>query len=189
MNRPGGSRAYRDRVYELLLTLHVVAAVLLVGPFVLAAFWANWAIRRRDAEAVRLAGRFMAWASAGTLLVAVLGAAALSRSSRFSFGTPWVLISSTLYIVTLGVATGYAVPAVRHAAQLVQRSVLVGAGDDSGAGGAEPDLATGVADPAVDPVVKERLDNVAGRVAGAGMLVLILIVVIVVLMVTRPFGA
>ena len=39
-----------------------------------------------------------------------------------------------------------------------------------------------------DLVAKQRLDAVAGRIAGSGGLVLLLIVLITILMVTRPFG-
>src|SRR5258705_4240744 len=156
-------------MYKLLLVLHVLTAVLLVGPFVVAAFSGRRGIRRGDPDATGMAARSMAWFSIGTLVVAVLGAGVLSLSDRYSFGTPWVLISITLYIVTLGVATGYAVPALRKAAQLVQRSVAQGPAATGRLDAGPGDAATEVSLPTpTDVAQKERLDNLARRVSGAG---------------------
>jgi uncharacterized membrane protein len=173
------------RVYKFLVTLHVLAAVLVMGPFVLAAFAGNRAIRRHNVPEVREAATFMARFGIGTLLVAVLGIGALSLSDRYSFRTPWVIISLTLYVVVMGVATGYTVPAMRRAATMIEQGA--GAPDEVTAPGATPSTATDVAAGAA-VAAKERLDNVAGRVAGSGALVLLIVVLITILMVTRPFG-
>jgi uncharacterized membrane protein len=109
-------------VYTFVLTLHVLAAVLIIGPFALAAFSGHRAIRRDDAGDTRDAARFMARFGAGSLLVAVLGIGALASSDRYTFRTPWVIISLTLYVVAMGVATGYTVPAMRKAAALIEAS-------------------------------------------------------------------
>jgi uncharacterized membrane protein len=171
------------RVYKFLVTLHVLAAVLVMGPFVLAAFAGNRAIRRRNVAEIRDAATFMARFGIGTLLVAVLGIGALSLSDRYTFRTPWVIISLTLYVVGMGVATGYTVPAMRRAAHQIEQgavSVPAGEGDEV--------TTPGTAATATDVAAKERLDNVAGRVVGSGALVLLIVVLITILMVTRPFG-
>jgi uncharacterized membrane protein len=171
------------RVYKFLVTLHVLAAVLVMGPFVLAAFVGNRAIRRHNVAEIREAATFMARFGIGTLLVAVLGIGALSLSDRYTFRTPWVIISLTLYVVGMGVATGYTVPAMRRAAHQIEQgaaSVPAGEGDEV--------TAPGTAATATDVAAKERLDNVAGRVVGSGALVLLIVVLITILMVTRPFG-
>jgi uncharacterized membrane protein len=177
-------------VYKLIVTLHVLAAVLLIGPFALAALLGYRAIRRRDAGQTRDAARIMARFGIGSLLVALLGIGALSSSDRYTFRTPWVIISLTLYVVTMGVATGYTVPAMRKAAGLIEQGTPGGL-TEQGTPGGQPDGDAPGADAPTgtgDALVKERLDGVAGRIVGSGGLVLLLIVAITVLMVTRPFG-
>jgi uncharacterized membrane protein len=178
-------------VYKFLLTLHVLAAVLLIGPFVLVAFMGDRAIRRHDAEDTLRAARYMARFAIGSVVVAVLGAAALSQSDRYDFGSPWVTISLTLWVIAMGVATGYTVPAMRRAARLIEQGVLSGpapvaaldAADGPGEGPPPNVAAT-----AAELSTKEHLDNIAGRVTGSAALVLVIIVVITVFMVVRPFG-
>jgi uncharacterized membrane protein len=174
-------------VYKLIVTLHVLAAILIIGPFALAAFLGRRAIRRHDAGLTRDAARIMARFGLGSLLVALLGVGALSSSDRYTFRTPWVIISLTLYVITMGLATGYTVPAMRRAAGLIEQ----GAPGGQPTPGREADRSEDTApEPmgAGDVALKERLDNVSGRIAGSGLLVLLLLVAITVLMVTRPFG-
>lgn len=164
-------------MYKFLVTLHVLSAVLLIGPFVLVAFMGDRAIRRHAADDIHRSARYMARFAIGSALVAVLGAAALGLSDRYSFRTPWVIISLTLWLVAMGVATGYTVPAMRRAAHLIEQGVLNSA-DDNPTG---PATATELG-------IKERLDNIAGRVVGSAVLVLVCFVIITILMTARPFG-
>lgn len=179
-------------MYTFLVTLHVLGAVLLTGPFALVAFLGSRAIRRRDAHDTRLASRLLARFAAGSLLVALLGVAALTRSTRYSFRTPWVIISLTVYVITMGIATGYTLPTMRRAAHQIER----GAPEpplERGTPEAPPAVEGGLPAPEPAPattglVANERLDNIAGRVVGSGTLVFALIVLITILMVVRPFG-
>jgi uncharacterized membrane protein len=164
-------------VYKFLLTLHVLSAVLLIGPFVLVAFMGDRAIRRHDAEDIRRSARYMARFAIGSTLVAVLGAAALGLSDRYTFRTPWVIISLTLWLIAMGVATGYTVPAMRRAAHMVEQGVLTSTDENASAPATAAELG-----------VKERLDNIAGRVVGSAALVLVAFVLITILMTARPFG-
>jgi ABC-type transport system involved in cytochrome c biogenesis permease subunit len=169
-----------------MVTLHVLAAVLVIGPFGLAPFAAHRAIQRHDAERTRDAARWMARFGIGSLIVAILGMGALGFSDRFTFRSPWVIISITLYLIVMGIATGYTVPAIRRAGSMIEQGVLdrppaAPAGDDNAP---TPTLAAS----RTDLATKERLDSIAGRVVGSGALVLVILVVITVLMVTRPFG-
>jgi hypothetical protein len=178
-------------VYKFLVTLHVLGAVLLIGPLALAPFLANRAIRRHDAADTRNAASLLARFAVGSLIVAALGIGALSLSGKYSFRTPWVIISLTLYIIAMGIATGYAMPAIRRAAGIIDKGVI-----DEGALERPPAAAEGdgeapaptLAATATDLATKERLDNLAGRVAGSGTVVLVLFALITILMVTRPFG-
>lgn len=203
-------------MYTFVLTLHVLAAVLIIGPFALAAFSGHRAIRRDDADDTRDAARFMARFGAGSLLVALLGVGALAGSDRYTFRTPWVIISLTLYVVAMGVATGYTVPAMRKAAALIEASAgrpaapvaaeppapIAGEGDTdddeapepAGFASANATAANATADvaaadaAAANAATRERLNGIAGRVIGSGALVLVLVALITILMVTRPFG-
>jgi uncharacterized membrane protein len=111
-------------VFTFLVTLHVLAAVLIMGPFALVAFMGDRAVRRHDAPGTRQAASLMGRFGLGSLVVAVLGAGALGFSDRYTFKTPWVIISITLYVVGMGIATGYTVPALRRAAGILEQGVL-----------------------------------------------------------------
>lgn len=173
-------------MYETLVTLHVLTAVLLIGPFALAPFMAHRAIRRHEAGTTHAAARILAVFSTASLIVAAFGFGALSMSNKFSFRTPWVIISITLYVIAMGIATGYTMPSMRRAAGVIEQGVLerppvaAEGGDES----APPTLAA----TATDLATKERLDNLAGRVVASGTVVFVLIVIITILMITRPFG-
>lgn len=169
------------------MTLHVLAAVLVIGPFVLIPFGGHQAIRRHDAAATSRSAKLTARFAIGTLLVAVLGFGALSESTRYTFRTPWVIISLTLWVIGMGVATGYTVPAMRRAAGIIEQGVLARpvAAADATDDAPEPNVAA----TATDLTVKERLDNISGRVIGSATLILVIFVLITVLMTWRPFGS
>ena len=176
-------------MYKFLLTLHVLSAVVLIGPFVLVAFMGDRAIRRHDADDIRRSARLMARFAIGSFIVALFGAAALGLSDRYSFRTPWVIISLTLWLIAMGVATGYTVPAMRRAAAMVEQGVMSGPAPLAAAERTEDAVEPNVPATAGDLEIKERLDNIAGRVVGSATLVLVAIVIITILMVTRPFGS
>jgi uncharacterized membrane protein len=167
-------------VYRFVVTLHVLSAVLLIGPLLFATFGGYQAVRRHDAEGTRSAASMMARFSLGSLLVALLGVGAIFASDRFSFRTPWVIISSTLYVIMMGLATGSTVPALRRAARVLDEGVLARPALEE-----EP---SSVSATTTEVVNKERLDNLAGRIAGSGGLVTLAAVAITVFMTVRPFG-
>lgn len=170
-------------MYELIVTLHVLGAILVVGPFPLAALAGYRAVRTLDADGTRTAARWMAWFGTASLVVAVLGLGALFSSDRFTIRTPWIIISITLYLLMMALATGYTVPALRKAAKLIDSGVPQRPAVPSGDEAAPPVSAT-----ATDLAAKERLDAVAGRIGGSGTLVLLAVVALTVLMVVKPFG-
>jgi hypothetical protein len=88
-----------------------------------------------------------------------------------------VIISLTLWLIAMGVATGYTVPAMRRAAHMVEQGVLTSTDENAGGPATAAELG-----------VKERLDNIAGRVVGSAALVLVAFVLITILMTARPFG-
>jgi uncharacterized membrane protein len=171
-------------VETFLNAVHVLAAVLLIGPLVFAPFVARRAIGRRSADGVRAAANQMAFFGGGSLLVAGLGVVALLTSDRYDFGTPWVIVSITLYVIALVLIYFYAIPALRKAARMVEQGVVGGALDV--ADGEEPTPLTTTSEDLRD---KERLDAISGRIAGAGALVLLVFAAITLLMSARPFGS
>jgi uncharacterized membrane protein len=160
-------------VMTFLKALHVLSAVMLVGPLMSAPFIGRRAIQRRSADGVRMAAAQTRAYGFGTILTALLGVLTLLGSNgRYSFRTPWVIISITLYVVALLLVFFYAVPALHKAARMVEEGVV------------ETSASTASSD---DLLLKEHLDAITGRVAGAGFLVLAVFAVITLLMVIRPF--
>lgn len=202
--------AYDPDVSNFLRTLHVLAAVLLIGPLVAAPFLAWWAIRRRNADGVRFAANAMAAFGAGALLVAGLGLGALLTGDQWTLATPWVLISATLFVVALALVWGYAVPGLRRAASLVGEepaavtavSPARAAGDGTAAETGQeataspPEAATLADEPAGQPADgsgadlrrRHRLESITARITGTGWLLVVVFGAITVLMAWRPFG-
>lgn len=188
-------------MYRFIVTLHVLSAVLLIGPLLFATLSGYQAVRRHDAGGTRAAAGLMARFSLGSLLVALLGVGAVFASDRFTFRTPWVIISSTLYVIMMGLATGSTVPALRRAARILDEGVLArpvppapsSSSSASSASSAsseddEPEPPAAISATATELVNKERLDNLAGRIAGSGGLVTLAAVAITIFMTVRPFG-
>jgi uncharacterized membrane protein len=195
-------------VSTFLNTLHVLAAVLLVGPLVAIPFAARRAITRRSAYGVRVSGNLLALFGAGSLLVAGLGVATVLADDQWELTTPWVLIATTLYGVALGLIWVYAVPALRRAAHLLAAAAepvaggpavaepvaggpVAGGDPEPGAGpepggGPEPEPVAAAAPATPAPAAPERVYLISARVAGAGWLLLVTFAAITILMTTRP---
>jgi hypothetical protein len=173
-------------VNKFVVTLHVLAVVFVIGPQVFAALGGYRAVRRHDRDDTRAAARMLFRFNAGSVLVALLGFWAVSTSDRIDFRTPWVIISITLWIIMMGLATGYAMPALRKAARLLEEGVpdrpAVTASEDESPAPAAPTATS------TDLAAKERLDHLAGRIAAAGGLVTLAAIAITVFMVVKPFG-
>lgn len=174
-------------MYKFVVTLHVLAAVLVIGPLVLAGLAGYRAVRRHDTVATRSAASMLARANIGTVVVALLGFWAVSASDRVDFRTPWVVISITLWIIMGGVASALATPALRRAARLLEEGVPARpvAAEPEGEEGTPPAQYSATA---TELVAKERLDHLAGRIAASGGLVTLAAIAIVVFMVVKPFG-
>ncbi len=172
---------------SFVVTLHVLSAVFLTGPLIFAALGGVRAVRRLDADRTRSAAATMFWFNIGSILVALLGFWAVSTSDRVTFRTPWVIISITLWIIMLGLATGYTMPALRKAARILAAGVparpMITVPEDGDPAPPAPYQAT-----ATELVAKERLDQLAGRIVASGVLVTLTAVAITVFMVAKPFG-
>lgn len=158
--------------------LHVLTAVLLVGPLMVAPFAGRRAIQRRSADGVRTAASQMNIYGIGSVVTAGLGVALTLSSDDHKLGEPWIVISMTLYVVAIGLVFFYAVPALRKAARMVEQGVMARPETPTET---EPDSAT-LTTSAADLQVKEQLDAITGRVAMAGFLVLLVFAIITALM-------
>jgi uncharacterized membrane protein len=164
-------------VHTFLKTLHVVAAVFLIGPLVVIPMSGLRAIRVGDLSAVRTATRQTGLYGLLSLLVFALGAAVVpTESEHYNFGTPWVTISMTLFIVALGIILGVLVPALTKAGSLMEARTTPA-----------PTIADGEDAAPVAPLTDSQLDAARGRVAASSGVASLLLVVVTVLMVTKPF--
>jgi uncharacterized membrane protein len=102
----------------LFVVLHVVAAVFIIGPMAILPMTAMRAARARNGaqvDALAKATSLFTWLS---LVVFVLGFAALGTSDpkdHFTFGSPWIVWSMVLYVVALAINLFVTVPAMRRA--------------------------------------------------------------------------
>lgn len=88
-------------MHTLLVVLHVLAAVIFVGPAMLLPWLGERALRERDGDRVHQIGRRCMLFNALTLIAALFGAVATVTSDRYSFGDAWLVIASTLYVVAV----------------------------------------------------------------------------------------
>jgi hypothetical protein len=158
--------------------------VLVIGPLALLPFGGLRGIRRRDADEIQAAATRTTWFGVGSLAVALLGAAATGQSDRYSFRTPWVVISITLYLVAVILVFVWALPALRKAAAMVDVGVL---DQPARTPPEEDDPTVTTSGPAL--ASKGQLDAITGRVGAAAGVNLLLMALITALMVVRPFGS
>jgi uncharacterized membrane protein len=114
---------------HLLLTLHLIAAVFLIGPLVAAANQAASALRKGDAGGLRTLARIVTIYGWCSLLVLVFGAGLVQDKYHYSWGDAWLLISLVLFLLASALMIGLLGPLLRRAVTTI------------GAGGKVPDLA------------------------------------------------
>lgn len=147
----------------LLVTLHVVAAVFIVGPMAILPQTAMRAIRAKQGGMVAVLARSTMIFSLISLVVAVLGFGALATSDvtgdkeHWTVTTPWVLISLIAYILAFALSMVAVVPALRSAAEHLQ-----------------------------NPATQDLQSPDYRRIAMGSGVVSLLLVVVVVLMVWKP---
>ncbi|WP_395729424.1 DUF2269 family protein [Nakamurella sp.] len=150
----------------LFATLHVVAAVFIVGPMAILPMTAMRAIRAGQGQQVDVLARSTFVFSLLSLVVVVFGFGILPFSKYgTTVTTPWVLASLIIYVIALALSIFGVVPALRSAAEQL---AAIPAGALPG-----PDTAA----------VTRRA---YGRVAMFSGIASLLLVVIVVLMAWKP---
>ncbi|MQM25444.1 DUF2269 family protein [Glycomyces albidus] len=151
-------------MHTFLVVLHVLTAVIFVGPAMLLPLLGERALRERDGDRVHQAGRRCMLFNALTLIAALFGAVATVTSDRYSFGDAWLVIASTLYVI-----------AVVNGAAVIP-GVLARIGK-------ELQDAHGALDSALD---SELLEQHRGRLLALAGLNLVFYTLVIVLMAWRP---
>lgn len=100
---------------NLVVSLHVIAAVFLIGPLVFATSATPRAIRAGGADTLRFLAATSRIYAYGSLLVAVLGLADVQHKYGYGFGQVWIWLSLVLFVVALGLLTALVLPAQRRA--------------------------------------------------------------------------
>ncbi|MFM6973533.1 MAG: DUF2269 family protein [Agromyces sp.] len=118
---------------ELFPILHIALAVFVIGPMAILPHTGLSALRRGDAGTVRAIERSTTVVSFISLLVFMLGFAALGvadKSEGWSFSSGWIMWSIVLYVVALGLTLFMVLPNLRKGAERLE------AGDTTGGYGA-----------------------------------------------------
>lgn len=147
-------------MFEIMTVLHLLTAVLVIGPLVHAVTTSGRALRQRDAAAATAAARMTRIYALASIIVVVFGFGLASAKSPYtgaavaSFAETWIWLSVVLWLVGAALALVVTAPALTQAAGRI---------------------ADGAA-----------LDSAKGKVVGSGIAVAVIFVVIIVLMVYQP---
>lgn len=108
---------------ELFAILHIALAVFVIGPMAILPHTGLAALRQGNVGAVRAIERSTTIFSFVSLLVFMLGFAALGVADPeegWSFSDPWITWSMLLYIVALGLTLFVSLPAFRKGADSLE---------------------------------------------------------------------
>lgn len=106
-------------IHHLIVSLHVLAAIFLLGPLVFAISATPRAIRSGGAATLGFLVTTTRVYAYGSVLVLVLGAGAVQKKYGASFGQTWVWASIVMFVVALGLITGVVLPAQKKALRLL----------------------------------------------------------------------
>lgn len=163
----------------LFNTLHIVAAVFIVGPMAILPMTAMRSIRAGEAGQVASLAKSVNLFTLLSIVVALFGFGALGVADPeegFSFGSTWVLLSILAYAIALAINLFVVVPAMRQAAEaLTAGAAVVGASATATSATGTSAVGTSDAKPAG-----------YSRVAMGSGISSLLLVIVVVLMVWKP---
>jgi uncharacterized membrane protein len=164
--------AVGDDSYDLVLLLHILAAIIGFGAVFLNALYGAQVRARRGSEGLAiLQANFLVSKVAEYFIYAVfvLGfVLVLMSDDVWSFGDTWVWLSMLLYIVGLGLSHGILQPSVRRMIALMEEMETAG----PPAAGPPPQAA--------------EMEEIGKRVGVTGAALNILLVVILYVMVFKP---
>ncbi len=164
--------AYGSDAYNVVKILHILCAIVGFGGVTLNGLYAAQAKKRGGREAVAIGEsvyRVSVVAEYFIYAVFVLGLALVAMGNNiFDFGQTWIWVSTTLYIVGLGLSHGVLRPRVRRLNALMA---------EVAAGNGPPTEAEAV-----------QLEGLGKQLATTEAALNLLLVVILVLMVFKPGG-
>jgi uncharacterized membrane protein len=102
-------------MHNLVLSLHVVAAVFIVGPLTALVNQTARALTRGDAAVLREQSRLVTIYGWSSLAVGVLGLGLVRRDWDVTFGEAWVLASLVLFMLASALVVGLLAPLLRRA--------------------------------------------------------------------------
>ncbi|MGI8646978.1 MAG: DUF2269 family protein [Mycobacteriales bacterium] len=182
-------------MHTFWLVLHVLAAVMLTGPLLLAPMAGLRALRERDESGLKNAGRTTMQFALLSLITFGLGLIVVANSKHTGFSTPWVTISGTLFLIALALALFISVPALNKSARMIEADTEQERKEQAEV--AEPtarqldaEELRKITDARViaHGAAREQLQDQRGRIAAASGTSAVLLIVVTVLMVTQPFG-
>lgn len=100
---------------NIVVSLHVLAAIFLLGPLVFATSATPRAIRSGGADTLRFLARTSRIYAYASILVLILGAAEVQPKYGFRWSQVWVWLSTALFVVAFGLLTALVLPAQRKA--------------------------------------------------------------------------
>jgi uncharacterized membrane protein len=170
--------AYYDNFYKLVLSLHILCAVIGFGAVALNGLYAQQIKGRlqsgRVAEALAVHEANMKVSQIGEYFiyaVFILGFGVLGLSdSVFEFGQTWLWLSIVLYVVGIGLSHGVMMPGAKRLKVLMEEMVS----GPPPAGGPPPQVA--------------EMQSVGQRMGTVGPILDLILVVIIFLMVFKPGG-
>jgi uncharacterized membrane protein len=99
-----------------ILTLHVIAAIFVIGPLVALANQAARLLAGGDPALLRSQARLVTIYGWNSLVVGILGVALVRRSWDATFGEAWVVASLVMFVVATVLVLGLLAPLLRRAA-------------------------------------------------------------------------
>ena len=182
-------------MHTFWLILHVTAAVLFTGPFIIAPMTGVRALRDRDAVVMQQCGRTTMQYALLSLITLGLGILAVSSASDEDFNTAWVIISITLFVIALALALFISSPALSKASRMLAADREQERKEEAEAESPterqkDADELRRITDARVlaHGAARERLQEQRGRIVAASGTTAVLVMIVIILTVAKPFG-
>lgn len=169
--------SYGSDAYKIVLTLHILCAIVGFGAVFLNALYGQQAKARKGPEGLAISEANLLVSKVGEYFiyaVFVLGIAlVLIGDDYWDFGQAWVWLSTLLFLVGIGISHGLLFPRVNRLIDL-QRELVTGGPPPAGAAGPPPQVL--------------EMEQIGKKIGMIGPVLNLLLVVLLALMVFKPGG-